>query len=120
MGFTKKEAIAEHRKMWNWIANMIKQRGTVIDVERYKKNYCDNHGYGNSVENYCFLCEYVTANGIECKNCALIWGSHEEDECCQTFGRSIGLYSKVIHPETWQAQEKFARQIANLPEREDI
>lgn len=120
MNLTREQAIAEHRKMWNWIADAIEQCEAVISIPIYKKNYCISHGYKGGMECDCFLCEYASENNISCEDCILVWGNHKEDACCQTFGCFPGLYSKVTGAKTWKEQSDIARQIANLPEREDV
>lgn len=70
MKLTREQAIAEHRKMWNWIAEQIETFGFTLDIHGYKKEYCSiNDCYG--ILNWCFMCEYTND---DCNICPLDWG----------------------------------------------
>lgn len=116
MQLTREQAIAEHRKMWNWIADAIERMERVFDIDILKDLYL---GVFKKMTTYpiesCFLCEYSKSErnkrcrGITCDYCPVTraYGS----------GCLGGLYHSVNRAETWQEQAKIARQIANLPER---
>lgn len=137
MELTKKQAIEEHRKMWNWIADAIKNKedcllvvshynwkSLIVDLERnyflnYKgRKYKDDHTY-----TYCFCCEYEyaynTSNDI-CRYCPVIWGG-SNGHCCDEYGEYRELVS--LHgysDENRRKAYKLALKIANLPEREGV
>lgn len=115
MKLTKEQAITEHRKMWNWIADQIEYLQTVVDIHDYKKEYCVNHKFYD-VLNWCFLCDYTD---VECDRCPLKWPSNLSFPCEGRIGdsRNLGLWWKCKISEDWQEQAALARQIANLPER---
>lgn len=118
MNLTREQAIAEHRKMWNWIAEQIEDKQSVIDIEICKGEYCAEHGF--TINCNCFLCEYTEENNIACSECILKWGDNAEDECGMTHDEKPGIYRKAIYSEYWQEQASLARKIANLPERTDM
>ena len=41
MVLTKQEAITEHRKMWNWIADTIKEEKRIKDIRGLKRKYLE-------------------------------------------------------------------------------
>lgn len=118
MELTRKQAIAEHRKMWNWIADETLRKGYKVK----KKHYLKKHGFGNTfILNDCFCCKYVsdiaTLRDIEGDLCSLCpvdaWDLAEPDECMG------GLFHSWLHSDNFEESAKLARQIANLPERTD-
>lgn len=116
MELTREQAIAEHRKMWNWIADEIEKENHVFDIEELKDLYL---GVFKKMSicpiERCFLCEYSmeqlnkTGNGVTCDHCPVIKADG--------YGCLGGLHYEVCRSYTWQEQAKLARQIANLPER---
>lgn len=126
MKLTRERAIAEFRKEWNYIADVIERVKKVIDVSSYKFEYCyENKFY--VVKNDCFLCEYVRNGSFDwkCDKCPIEWPSNFggfpcEGECWEDNKERFGLWWKCKNAETWQEQAALARQIANLPERKDV
>lgn len=118
MNLTREQAIAEHRKMWNWIADAIERTERVFNIDMLKDLYL---GVFKEMKTYpvesCFLCEYSRSEknkrcqGTTCDYCPVTGAC--DDGCLG------GLYYSVSRAETWQNQSALARQIANLPERED-
>lgn len=117
MELTREQAIEEHRKMWNWIADKIERFERVVSISEYKRMYCYSFGM-NDILSSCFMCEYTNAI---CRKCPLDWGNKEGvyAKCLDKymFGDGMGIYELCKNAETWQEQAKLARQIANLPER---
>lgn len=106
MGLTREQAIAEHRKMWNWIADEHEKGNYLVD----KSDYLESHGFSSSeMINDCFLCTYAKKN---CKNCPLVWNN----EKCIYVGSE---YKQYCDAPPCQEDYILARKIANLPERED-
>lgn len=126
MELTREQAITEHRKMWNWIADCIEKFKMVIDIVDQKRRYCmENIRY--PVKNYCFLCEYTCNKNWEqdCKKCPIKWPSEFyelpcEGEAWEDDEEKYGLWWRCNTAKTWQEQARLARQIANLPERTDV
>lgn len=118
MEMTREQAIAEHRKMWNWIADCIEKHKEIFDIAVLKCFYLSTLGKlkNLSVEK-CFLCEYARnernkkEEGTTCDYCPI---KRADGNGCLG-----GIYYRVTTAESWKQQAEFARQIANLPERTD-
>lgn len=132
MQLTKEQAIQEHRKMWNWIADQYKTGCIkfIYEVEQRYIDECTNYS-SNEIESLSFCCEYTRQNDEEdsCNMCPLVWDKITGYcACLQTSklnadGDFTGLYQKVVN-ETEDSNEidfgkvyKLCKQIANLPER---
>lgn len=132
MQLTKKQAIEEHRKMWNWIADQYKSGYTdfiYVIEERYIKE-CTNY-IPDEIDNWSFCCEYSDQHDVSnsCDRCPLVWGNVMGfANCLQSYevnksGDDRGLYAKIAD-ETWDSSKidsekvyELCKQIANLPER---
>lgn len=132
MQLTKKQAIQEHRKMWNWIADQYKNGCTefIYDIEERYIEECTNYS-PSDIEGWSFCCEYSKQNDVEdsCDSCPLAWDKVAcFAVCLETteigeYGEDKGLYAK-IGEETWNSSKidfdkvyKLCKQIASLPER---
>lgn len=132
---SKEQAIEEHRKMWGWIYDTVKNR---IETGNYKKdgmfNYEDIDAISLKIEylkrlyldfkhleNNCFLCEYAKCHTfISCKeSCPVKWTNGE----CMFPGSE---YVEVIHmtlqiTETGNIPEDYLetiKKIRDLPVKE--
>lgn len=139
---TKEEAIAEHRKMWNWIADRLEEHNNHgRDIYMYKAEYIKNNFPDDTIRNYCFCCQYTTQevdNYLEnhCIYCPLLWGTEDntdgyfceqgncdipvEDLSLFDSDEKYGLWSyaqRLTENYCYDEAAKVARQIANLPER---
>lgn len=127
MQLTREQAIAEHRKMWNWIAGFIENSKTISDIDGLKEIYCKRVEKECEILHNCFLCEYTSfvSFGVKycsCDECPIKWESESNKFMCER-KRNVtgdGLWIKCRDAETWQEQDALARQIANLPERTDV
>ena len=139
MELTKKQAIEEHRKMWNWIADAIKDKEDYLEVvSRYgwdslivklKYHYLLNYKGQKykDIRARCFCCEYAdnTSNGVCCGNdicryCPVIW-SGSTGRCCDEYGEYEEFTSLYEYSdENKEKAYKLALKIANLPEREGV
>ena len=139
MELTKEQAIEEHRKMWNWIADAIKNKedwsvvescynwsSLIVGLKRhYLLNY-EGQKY-KDIHAYCFCCEYADntrndayCNIDNCRYCPVIWSGSTRG-CCDEYGEYIELVS--LHGYSDENKEKaykLALKIANLPEREGV
>lgn len=130
MKLTKKEAIENHRKMWNWIAVMLKsgrykafkytEHGNKYGatISYLKRAYLSMIGLKGKIFCDCFCCEYdlyqYPKGNWNCSNCPLVWrNGHCED------GEYNELSRIPYTPENLPKAVELARRIANLPERED-
>lgn len=139
MELTKKQAIEEHRKMWNWIADAIKNKeDCLLVVSHYdwislianlKRHYLLNYKGQKykDIRAYCFCCEYAnnTSNDAyheidNCRYCPVIW-SGSNGYCCGKYGEYAKLMSlRGYSDESRRKAYKLALKIANLPEREGV
>lgn len=118
---TREEAIKNHRTMWNWIADQIRDGRKDVTISHLKEKYLIEHGYDpDTILHECFCCEYaVQENGgyndygdycdDYCESCPLVWGN---ENLCKPgyFCENTGWY--------WAKRtEENARKIANLPEK---
>lgn len=132
MELTKEQAIIEHRKMWNWIAEQYKS-GSMDDITVLKGNYLSQYDDGKwlYITSGCFCCAYNTCErrkcgGEICEYCPVEWGSNVDSYmCCDRYEEDdrCGLYDYLHYLSTMpirnpQELAKLAKEIANLPERE--
>ena len=104
----KKYCIDNHREMWNWLA------------ENPDKDKVSWPGWSEtSLEkiNHCFLCGYVQQipHG-DCPNCPLNWGI---TTICVERHPEKSYYYLYQEAETHKDRTKYAKIIANLPEKDD-
>lgn len=124
MKLSKQQAIKEHRKMWNWIADEIEKTGH--EVTKYDYLRQSEYAY-ERIRADCFLCDYIrnTGDGL-CGHCPLVW--YKDDD--RFVGRTMCIDPKspyfkyLLHDtkgktyEEWvKESSKYAREIANLPIR---
>lgn len=109
---TLERAVAEHRKMWNWIADATeKQKGVVLKSDYFRK-FCDV--YRNVPTLLCWCCEYSSKSGdVGCESCPV------EFDMTVT-GCLGGLYDDYEEERDWKKRAEIARRIANLPVRKDL
>lgn len=117
MELTKSEAIANHRKMWNWIADeTLKRKRTVRKWDYFRAHEIS----GLDIPRHqCYCCEY-TSNGVylNCRNCPIVWGG-EINTCMDrdNFDDDKELYSLWCDEPDYIKSAELARRIAELPER---
>ena len=123
MKLTREQVIAEHRKMWRWIAEQYEKEYD-IDPYQLKKIYFSGNWYDDPflmIQSCCFLCDYVKELGDgRCNNCPLVWGT-TGNYCMGTSGEHRGLYGQLMDCYLNRDIEKcakLARQIADLPEKQ--
>ena len=110
MTFTKEQAITEHRKMWNWIADETEKRKRKIRKSEYFKEHHIAHltrPWGD-----CYCCEYALIaceQDVKCMYCPIDWGSVES--CFD------GVFASWLNEDRdYKIAAELARKIANLPE----
>lgn len=121
MMLTREEAIAEFRKMWNWIADETEKRQAIVDKQTYfRENYLE------MVDSACWCCEYgkqlVIDDVVEnkCDVCPINFGDHREgiwESPCIRDGSAFNGWIVSSWLKAWKSAANCARQIANLPER---
>lgn len=124
MAITFEEAIENHRKMWNWIADETEKRK--VCVEKY--DYIKELNIPSPI-NYCFCCKYTEDNGvfeettdtpIDCRLCPVDWGeepTRQYDYQCADDGTLYDLWGDCLDDGDWEQAAKYAREIANIPIR---
>lgn len=122
MKLTFNEAIANHRKMWNWIADETEKRKRIITKYIYFKE--------NDIKecnHLCFCCQYTVDNREfarnmaeirDCRLCPIDWGvmigSYDKYQCFD-HNTSYDWWCEACDADDWQFAAKYARHIANLP-----
>lgn len=106
MNLTREQAIAGHRKMWNWIADETNRLKRKVE----KSEYFNAMGIDDIPDNRCYCCEFVIRNQFRCKyDCIIDWG--EGIGCVDSY------YKEWLCADDWKEAARIARIIANLPER---
>lgn len=137
MKLTKEQAIEEHRKMWNWIADQYEE-GRATDIYTLKSEYMGEYMEETELEerpfHNCFCCEYASekvdsmiSRPHRCTQCPVIWGTeiHSHFFACE---HSFSAYGKLKKESDKfnkldvdsELCARFAREIANLPERKCV
>lgn len=125
---TKEQAIQEHRKMWNWIADETEKTRVRHTKLNYILNNTTMHDRLYLIEHAsCFCCVYGhnkhmqdCHSGSKCDHCPLEWGSDLDRYMCTSMyspNDGKGLYTKWYDAPNIETTVKYARQIANLPKR---
>ena len=135
---TKEEAVTLHRKMWNEIADMIKDGVHHAMVMDYKREALDRLGVERGTHdrplNHCYCCEYSKQNEVTNKvgcihTCPISWigKDKETSQWSNTCGHDDSPYSKFTHAlsihnggQDFTKAEQYAREVANLPERPEV
>lgn len=133
MRLTKQQAVEEHRKMWNWIADQLETGQNIKDVASLKEKYCMSNDF--HITHNCFCCEYNKRfNSIyDCDYCPLIWGTESKvnDYYCELGLKAYEYNIKNDDEEAclwiiadnyaesgeYKKAAEYARKIANLSER---
>lgn len=121
MKLTREEAIANHRKMWNWIADETERlERVVLKPEYFKKHSISN----NDIPlHFCYCCSFDLHfwHLPLCGACPINWGVNVELKSCCDKKTPYKKWGIIVHhyPFDWKSAAKLAREIANLPERGD-
>lgn len=128
----RRKYLEMHRKLWNWIADETEKTHKCIDkLEAFK-----HFGWSFCIDNFCWACKYTHWKEKYCSNrdeyvygdcneyCLFDWGKSDETElplaCAnhEPFEYSAYDYWSICYETLdWQHAAKYAREIANLPER---
>ena len=108
----RKYCIDNHRKMWHWLAE---------NPDKKKKDWPGWKDYNNDPPldeiAYCFLCCYKFQTKGSCYDCPLDWGI--TDMCMYVNDPSMSYYELYSNAITTTDKSKYAKIIANLPEKDD-
>ena len=107
---TREEAIENHRKMWNWIADETEKRKKIVFIEEYFIEHNLNSCFLD-----CYCCHYTHINrSPNCETCPVAWGG--ETGICIDKDSPYFRFSSTQYYD-YKNAAKYAREIANLPER---
>ena len=113
MKLTREQAIENHRKMWNWIADETLRWKRVVMKEKY---FVANN-IPDSIRPVCdcYCCEYGAINfRRNCSVCPIQW----KHRLC--YVSEYDNWRKACYAENYKKAANLARTIANLPENEHI
>lgn len=109
---TKQEALTKHRTMWNYIADMIEAGERHDEVGEYKDEALKKMKEVYRPVSLCYCCDYVKS----CSECLVIWGNSKWMSCLKT---EYGSFKNSLKAGNYKKAASIAREIANLPEREE-
>ena len=121
MQLTREEAIANHRKMWNWIADETERLERVVLKPEYFKEHNISHNYFPL--HFCYCCSFDLKEWslLLCGACPVNWGVNTEMRACLNKKSPYAKWVTVVkyYSDDWKSAAKLAREIATLPERGD-
>lgn len=119
MELTKEKALELHRQMWTDMQEELGNTPYASDRVIFKKEWCDKHFPGETIDNDCFLCEFSTqtmkhiafGDFYACtKYCPIAWKNAGIIDCCEMYGESEERYYLAAP----------ISEILALPEREGV
>lgn len=119
--------IAEHRKMWNAIADYSEKYGRCLNKYEYHAFYCKDLAV--MLTNGCFLCTYASfnrGNKSMCERCLLRWHNKSGSDflggpsCCNFSDDLYTLLCLAIDKHDALKYAHYARIIAKLPINEEV
>ena len=124
MDLTREQAIKEHRKLWNWIAD--ETIGQEIKVEKWE--YFSLFKFIQPIH-ACYCCEYAKnvcmsksedfSMGKRCQYCPIEWGEESYNQCVsEEITNSYYSLWEECKSYNYIIAANLARLIAELPERE--
>lgn len=139
---TKEECIRRHRLLWNYIADQIEEQEEV--PWNYKEEAFEHFGWHNgAMFSYCWACYYCQMKDFEmvddadaekrkswgnCHSCLFDWYNHGDKPWDDSYSNycddGITLYfcfhALKLSNNNWKEAARIAREIANMPVREDV
>lgn len=78
MELTRERALELHRQMWSDMQKELGDNPSSLEREHYKYQWCQEHFPDESIQDYCFLCEYAhnkykSDGGFPCRYCPIKW-----------------------------------------------
>ena len=80
MILTREEALSYHRQMWSDMQRDLGNDPSVLQREKYKRQFCEKYFPKQNIRDNCFLCEYVETMtfgqgyfGVNCDYCPIKW-----------------------------------------------
>lgn len=132
---TKEECVRRHRLLWNYVADWILEQEKV--PRNYKEESFEHFGWSvpiGSTFSYCWGCYYNNMKRLEmvddpkhikesevntCPYCLFNWTS-DENNFCTNYNTLFDQFmdSKLVNE--WENAARIAREIANMPVRENV
>lgn len=130
---TIKECQEEHKKLWNWIADETERTRKLV----HKKDYFKEMNIQRIPRLNCFACEYDKERNDEwidyCTHCPILWNKEQLRYAYRTYCKNLVTspyrewllivrrtdYDIELEKETLKELVSLAREIANLPFKED-
>lgn len=112
LNLSKEQTIEKHRKMWNWIADETEKRKQIVR----KTDYFEEHPNETVPYMLCYCCDFNF--NYPCGSCLISWGGKISHHIC--ISKYSPFYLWVTEKLDYKQSAKYARQIANLPEREGL
>ncbi len=130
MKLTREQAIKEHRKMWNWIADETLKRKKCVDKKDYFGEHPEYEEFLCVPVCFCWCCEYDSEKLLDYVN---LNKDGEQQSCsfCPIDFHNSDFYRKCLNDESvftewlrsfdynYEQAAKYARMIAELPERKE-
>lgn len=135
---TKEECVRRHRLLWNYVADQILEQGKV--PWNYKRKAFEHFGWSvpiGSIFSYCWGCYYNRMKRLEmvddpkhinesevndcpyCPYCLFNWTSDGNNFCGQ-HNTLFGRFMDSMAIDNWENAARIAREIANMPVRENV
>ena len=132
---TKEECVRRHRLLWNYVADQILEQKKV--PWNCQRKAFEHFGWSvpiGSIFNCCWGCYYNSMKRLEmvddpkhikesevntCPYCLFNWTSDENNFC----GKHNTLFDRFMRSKCindWEEAARIAREIANMPVREDV
>lgn len=131
---TKEECIRRHRLLWNYIADQFEEQEEIfLD---YKEEAFEHFGWNVFIGrdfSYCWACYYNKMKRLEmvddpkcaevrnCQYCLFDWNKGEyENNYCGYYHTLFDQFLDSTFSKNWKEASRIAREIANMPVREDV
>lgn len=132
---TKEECVRRHRLLWNYVADQILEQENAS--RNYKKEAFEHFGWSipiGSIFGYCWGCYYDSMKRLEmvddpkhikesevktCPYCLFNWTS-DENNFCVKYNTLFNRFMNSKRINDWKEAARIAREIANMPVREDV
>ena len=132
---TKEECVRRHRLLWNYVADQILEQKKV--PRNYKRKAFEHFGWSvpiGRIFSYCWGCYYNSMKCFEmvddpkhikesevntCPYCLFNWTS-DEHNFCSKYNTMFDWFTVSKLANDWEKAARIAREIANMPVRENV
>lgn len=132
---TKEECVRRHRLLWNYVADQILEQEKVL--WNCQRKAFEHFGWSvpiGSIFNCCWGCYYNSMKRLEmvddpkhikesevntCPYCLFNWTS-DENNFCSKHNTLLDRFMRSKLVDNWEEAARIAREIANMPVREDV